>query len=175
MHYNDIFKIYKTIYNKINGLDYPKIIYPLKNKYRISQFKKLEDIDLDYEKYFYANLTLRNDFWISNILDNKSIELYHHFDTFINENTKPFFIDILTNLKNFDKLDLEDRDAFILIFKKYSLKMWAAFYPEIKELLESMDGDDNKKTIKTITRYNMLLQKMPNYWKIKEKINCKLL
>jgi len=171
MKYIENFIKYKTIYNKINAIDnwypYGSVIT---NKKKIERLKKMEDIDINVDKYLKINFALRKSFWLWNIMDSKSLDLYYSFDQWVKDNKESYYREILIDSKKIIPFSLDDRDKFIELFPLAGFKIWSVLVPEINELLLSIDN--NMEMFKKITRSNILLELMGGFEKLKGRLKC---
>lgn len=148
-------------------------------QYRNLQLKdeKIKEIltpllDIDYNKFFISNFIFRKFFYFNMIKSTQSKSLYISLDSWLINNNRNYFKEILIESKNIKEINTNDRDIFILkLIKTTNLKFLGLIYPEIKELVLSLDDDKIKRTI---IKFHLILSNMNGYKKLREKIFTEL-
>lgn len=143
---NDAFVIYKRIDDEINACEIPPhryLGYQLKDKRKLEIYQELVDTKVDIHKFFLANCVLNPRFFIDYFKHNrdKCFFLYNIWDELIEKRREPYFHRVMKACKKGIKLNLNDRDAFLELAPVTDPLFFSALYPDILELLLSLDGD----------------------------------
>jgi hypothetical protein len=143
---NDAFVIYKRIDDEINACEIPPhryLGYQLKDERKLAIYQEVVDANVDVYKFFLANCVLNPRFFIDYFKYNrdKSFFLYNIWDELIEKRREPYFRRVMKACKRGIKLNLNDRDDFLELVPVTDPLFFSALYPDILELLLSLDSD----------------------------------
>ena len=92
---------------------------------------------------------------------------YYQFDEWIEKNYTKYYKIVLSDIKKLSKIDKDDRDKFLELFNKVNWRVWSVVYLELSELINSIEDE---QLIEKIIRGNMIMEKMPKFDKLREKV-----
>lgn len=180
---NEAFVAYKKIADEIDIAEVPPeryIHYRLKDERKLKIYQELVDSGIDIRKFFLANCLLNKHFFIDHYKydPNKCMMLYHSWDEWLVKKRPEYFRKIIAEIKKGIQIDLDNRDAFLELVPAISPLFLAILYPDILELLLSMDDDwftfhmpgtSRMDFLRKVVKANLALREMKSYDLLRQK------
>jgi len=184
------YRVYRILRDEADYNDRPLQTYfnlKLSNQ-RIEIMNNLIKSEVDIDKFFLANVALRQIFFIDGLKTQyemeKAMNYYHLWDKLLERSREPFFKKIDEAAKKVGKFDYENVDRFLDLIQQVDYKFFSTIYPECKELLGAVNQEwidffkpewgNPMSYISKVIRANMVLRNIKGFSDLKKLVHKRI-